>query len=48
MESSRDGIRAVWVSLLGLGATALLQLLVYLWSGSVALLRDTCTTSPTR
>jgi cation diffusion facilitator family transporter len=41
MESSRDGIRAVWVSLLGLGATALLQLLVYLWSGSVALLGDT-------
>jgi cation diffusion facilitator family transporter len=41
MESSHEGIRALWISLLGLGATALLQLLVYLWSGSVALLGDT-------
>jgi cation diffusion facilitator family transporter len=41
LESSRDGIRALWSSLLGLGVTALLQSLVYLWSGSVALLGDT-------
>jgi cation diffusion facilitator family transporter len=41
MESSREGIRALWISLLGLGVTAVLQLLVYLWSGSVALLGDT-------
>ena len=40
LESTRDGIRAVWVSLLGLGLTALLELLVFLWSGSVALLGD--------
>jgi cation diffusion facilitator family transporter len=41
MESSRDGIRTVWISLLGLGATAALQATVYLWSGSIALLGDT-------
>src|SRR5215469_16698554 len=40
MESSREGMRALWTSLLGLGVTALLQALVYLWSGSVALLGD--------
>src|SRR6185369_15608975 len=41
MESSRDGIRTVWISLVGLGATAVLQAMVYLWSGSIALLGDT-------
>jgi cation diffusion facilitator family transporter len=41
MESSRDGIRALWISLLVLGATAALQAFVAAWSGSVALLGDT-------
>src|SRR5690242_19475067 len=41
MDSSRAGMRALWISLLELGVTALLQSLVYLWSGSVALLGDT-------
>ncbi len=41
LEGSRSGIRAVQVSLLGLGLTALAQLAVALLSGSVALLADT-------
>ncbi len=41
LESSERGIRALWVSLVGLGATALFQLVVALMSGSVALLNDT-------
>jgi cation diffusion facilitator family transporter len=41
MEASSSGIRAVKVSLLGLGVTSLLQLAVVLVSGSVALLADT-------
>ncbi|TSE17519.1 cation transporter [Arthrobacter sp. KBS0703] len=41
MESSAEGIRAVKVSLLGLGATSLFQLAIVLISGSVALLADT-------
>lgn len=41
MESSALGVRAVKISLLGLAVTALLQLLVVLASGSVALLADT-------
>ncbi len=41
LEGSRSGIRAVQVSLLGLGLTALAQLVVALVSGSVALLADT-------
>jgi cation diffusion facilitator family transporter len=41
LESSRDGIRALWISLLGLGATAAGQAVVAVWSGSVALLGDT-------
>ncbi len=41
LESSRQGIRAVKVSLVALGVTALLQLLVVAASGSVALLADT-------
>ncbi|WP_162150254.1 cation transporter, partial [Arthrobacter sp. H14] len=41
MESSGQGIRAVKISLVGLGATAVLQLIVVFISGSVALLADT-------
>jgi cation diffusion facilitator family transporter len=41
LESSRDGIRALWISLLILGATAAAQGWVAAWSGSVALLGDT-------
>ncbi|MFY9636302.1 MAG: cation diffusion facilitator family transporter, partial [Cellulosimicrobium cellulans] len=41
LESSAQGIRAVKISLLGLGATALFQLAIVLVSGSVALLADT-------
>lgn len=41
LESSARGIRAVRLSLIGLGATAVLQLLVVAISGSVALLADT-------
>ncbi|MET7402684.1 cation diffusion facilitator family transporter [Dactylosporangium sp. NPDC005572] len=41
MESSRDGMRALWISLLVLGATAALQVVVVVLSGSVALLGDT-------
>ncbi len=40
LEGSRRGIRAVKVSLVGLGLTALLQIGVVLVSGSVALLAD--------
>jgi cation diffusion facilitator family transporter len=41
LEASREGIRAVWISLAALGVTALLQGVVVAWSGSVALLGDT-------
>ena len=41
MESNEAGIRALKVSLLGLGATAIIQLIIVLLSGSVALLADT-------
>jgi cation diffusion facilitator family transporter len=41
LAGSAAGITAVKISLLGLGATALLQLVVVLASGSVALLADT-------
>jgi cation diffusion facilitator family transporter len=41
LEASTQGIRAVKLSLLGLGATALFQLAIVLISGSVALLADT-------
>ncbi|MGH9697550.1 MAG: cation diffusion facilitator family transporter [Bryobacteraceae bacterium] len=41
MESSERGIRALKISLVGLGLTAALQLVVVLLSGSVALLADT-------
>ena len=41
LETSKEGIRALWVSLLVLGATAAMQVVVVLVSGSVALLGDT-------
>jgi Co/Zn/Cd efflux system component len=41
MEASSEGIRALWISLAVLGATAFLQLAVVAVSGSVALLADT-------
>jgi cation diffusion facilitator family transporter len=41
LESSRVGMRALWISLLILGGTAGLQAVVVVWSGSVALLGDT-------
>lgn len=41
LESSREGMRALLLSFLGLMVTAVLQVLVFLVSGSVALLVDT-------
>ncbi|GAB3157081.1 cation diffusion facilitator family transporter [Micromonospora sonneratiae] len=41
LESSRAGIRALWISLLALGVTAAAQAVVVALSGSVALLGDT-------
>ncbi|MBF0339713.1 MAG: cation transporter [Magnetococcales bacterium] len=41
MESSEKGIRALKISLVGLGVTALLQVAVVIYSGSVALMADT-------
>jgi cation diffusion facilitator family transporter len=41
LEASAEGIRALWISLAVLAATALLQLAVVAVSGSVALLGDT-------
>ena len=41
LESSARGMRALWVSLIVLGATALVQAVVVMVSGSVALLGDT-------
>jgi cation diffusion facilitator family transporter len=41
LESSREGMRALWISLVALGVTAAAQLVVVLMSGSVALLGDT-------
>jgi cation diffusion facilitator family transporter len=41
MEASAEGMRALWISLAVLGATALLQTAVVAMSGSVALLGDT-------
>lgn len=40
-ESSRQGIRAAWFSLAGMGATALMQIIIVAMSGSIALLADT-------
>jgi len=41
LESSAEGIRALKISLVVLGATALLQLVIVAFTGSVALLADT-------
>jgi len=41
LEASTEGIRAVKISLVGLGVTAVAQLVVVLITGSVALLADT-------
>jgi cation diffusion facilitator family transporter len=41
METSSDGMRALWISLAVLGATAAFQAVVAVASGSVALLSDT-------
>jgi cation diffusion facilitator family transporter len=41
LESSRDGMRALWISLVALGLTAAAQAAVVVVSGSVALLGDT-------
>lgn len=41
LAGSRAGMRALWISLLVLGATAVLQAAVVIASGSVALLSDT-------
>src|SRR5215210_2172379 len=41
LEGSAEGIRVVKLSLLGLGVTAVLQLVIVYFSGSVALLADT-------
>jgi cation diffusion facilitator family transporter len=41
MQTSRDGMRALWISLAVLAATAALQAVVVARSGSVALLGDT-------
>lgn len=41
LESSRDGLRATWFSLLGLAVTAAIQMVIFSLSGSVALLGDT-------
>lgn len=40
-QASAIGIRAAWISLAGMGATALLQIVIVGLSGSVALLADT-------
>lgn len=41
LESSREGLRALWISLVLLGATAAAQAVVVAFTGSVALLGDT-------
>ncbi|HEY6797676.1 MAG TPA: cation diffusion facilitator family transporter [Kineosporiaceae bacterium] len=41
LETSREGIRTLWLSLLILGATTLVQAVIVAVSGSVALLGDT-------
>lgn len=40
-EASSIGIRAAWISLAGMGATALLQIVIVWLSGSIGLLADT-------
>lgn len=39
--ATRDGIRTVWIALAALGVTTLLQMIIVILSGSVALLADT-------
>lgn len=41
LETTRAGLRATWISLVGLGITAAAQLAIFTISGSVALLGDT-------
>lgn len=41
LESSREGLRALWISLVALGITAFAQGVIVVLSGSVALLGDT-------
>ncbi len=41
LEASAQGMRALWISLAGLGATTVLQAAVVAFTGSVALLGDT-------
>jgi cation diffusion facilitator family transporter len=41
METSAEGMRTLWISLSVLAATAIIQALIVIWSGSVALLGDT-------
>jgi cation diffusion facilitator family transporter len=41
METSREGLRALWISLGVLGVTAVLQAIVFTFSHSIALLGDT-------
>jgi cation diffusion facilitator family transporter len=40
-ESSKHGVRAAWIGLAGMGATAVLQMFIVAISGSIALLADT-------
>lgn len=40
-ESAKVGLRAAWISLAGMGVTALLQIVIVALSGSIALLADT-------
>ena len=41
LSTSKLGLRALWVSLLGMAFTAFLQLIIVFYTGSVALLSDT-------
>ena len=41
LSTSKLGLRALWVSLLGMALTAFLQLVIVFYTGSVALLSDT-------
>lgn len=41
LETSREGIRALWISFIGLGITAILQVFVVILTNSIALLSDT-------
>src|SRR6201982_3843769 len=46
LESSAEGLRALWISLAGLAATALAQAVVVALSGWLALLGDALHTAP--